>query len=50
MINYTKAPRTRAVDPNYKINLVHPTRPRANPTPDADGIVRLRRGESVKIN
>lgn len=31
------------------INYIHPTRPRSNPKPDADGIIRLRKGESVTL-
>lgn len=31
------------------VELNKPTTPRRRPTPDADGIVRLRKGESVSI-
>lgn len=32
-----------------KINYVHPNRPRPVPMPDADGIIRLRKGESISL-
>lgn len=31
------------------IELNRPTTPRANPRPDADGVTRLRKGESIAL-
>ncbi len=31
------------------VELNRPTTPRANPRPDADGVTRLRKGESVAL-
>lgn len=44
MIDYSKPGKS-----SNKVDYSHPTRPRRVPTPDSDGVIRLRRGESVVL-